>query len=45
MFLIYDRRTDEGQASLVKAFESGRGRDKDLCPVAKDLNIKSLGCL
>jgi len=38
-------RTDEGQASLVKAFESAKGLDKDRCAVTKDLHIKSLGAL
>ncbi|KAI0331912.1 ribonuclease H2 subunit A [Cubamyces sp. BRFM 1775] len=37
--------TDDGQASLVKAFESATGRDKDRCIVAKDLNLKSVGML
>ncbi|KAF5382214.1 hypothetical protein D9615_004337 [Tricholomella constricta] len=37
--------TDEGQASLVKAFESGKGREKDRCAVAKDLKIVSVGML
>ncbi|KAG6908341.1 hypothetical protein DXG01_005252 [Tephrocybe rancida] len=35
--------TDEGQASLITAFESGRGREKDRCAVAKDLKIISIG--
>ncbi|KAI0661733.1 ribonuclease H2 subunit A [Cubamyces menziesii] len=37
--------TDDGQASLVKAFESATGREKDRCMVAKDLNLKSVGML
>ncbi|KAH7920659.1 ribonuclease HII [Leucogyrophana mollusca] len=34
---------DEGQESLVKAFESAKGRDKDRCAVTKDLGIQSVG--
>ncbi|KAH8118070.1 ribonuclease H-like domain-containing protein [Phellopilus nigrolimitatus] len=37
--------TDEGQASLVKAFESSKGRDKGRCTLAKELSIKSVGSL
>ncbi|CAA7267019.1 unnamed protein product [Cyclocybe aegerita] len=37
--------TDEGQASLVKAFESGKGLEKDRCLVMKDLYIKSIDSL
>ncbi|KAI0635924.1 ribonuclease H2 subunit A [Trametes polyzona] len=36
---------DDGQASLMKAFDSGTGRDKDRCAVAKDLGLKSVGTL
>ncbi|EIN04881.1 ribonuclease H2 subunit A [Punctularia strigosozonata HHB-11173 SS5] len=36
---------DEGQASLVKAFQSAQGRDKDRCAVTKDLSICSVGAL
>ncbi|KAF8896385.1 ribonuclease H-like domain-containing protein [Infundibulicybe gibba] len=36
---------DEGQASLIKAFETGKGRDKGLSPVARDLKIVSLETL
>ncbi|TFY70462.1 hypothetical protein EVG20_g2544 [Dentipellis fragilis] len=36
---------DEGQASLVKAFETGAGREKDRCAVTKDLSIKSIASL
>ncbi|CDO73713.1 hypothetical protein BN946_scf185015.g41 [Trametes cinnabarina] len=36
---------DDGQASLIKAFESGIGRDKDRCAVAKDLGLESVGML
>jgi len=39
------RRTDEGQASLIKAFETGKGLDKDRCTVTKDLHIRSLDTL
>lgn len=35
-------RTDEGQASLIKAFEGAKGLDKDRCAVTKDLHIKSV---
>ncbi|THH20733.1 hypothetical protein EW146_g680 [Bondarzewia mesenterica] len=34
---------DDGQASLVKAFESATGRDKDRCAVTKDLSMSSVG--
>ncbi|KAL6307463.1 ribonuclease H2 subunit A [Sparassis latifolia] len=37
--------TDDGQASLVTAFESATGRDKDRCFVARELSIKSVGAL
>ncbi|KAF5359545.1 hypothetical protein D9756_003404 [Leucocoprinus leucothites] len=37
--------TDEGQASLVKAFETGKGLDKDRCLVSKDLQLSSLSTL
>ncbi|KAG6817335.1 hypothetical protein H0H87_009933 [Tephrocybe sp. NHM501043] len=37
--------TDEGQASLITAFESGKGREKDRCAVAKDLKLVSVGTL
>jgi hypothetical protein len=36
-------RIDEGQESLIKAFESATGRDKNRCVVAKDLSIRSVG--
>ncbi|KAI0049812.1 ribonuclease H2 subunit A [Auriscalpium vulgare] len=36
---------DDGQASLMNAFESGVGRDKDRCNVAKDLCLRSVGTL
>lgn len=35
-------RTDEGQASLIKAFEGGKGLEKDRCAVTRDLHIKSV---
>jgi ribonuclease H2 subunit A len=38
-------RVDEGQASLVKAFQSGQGREKDRCAVTKDLSLCTLGML
>ena len=38
-------RIDEGQTSLVKAFEKGKEREKDLCAITKDLNIRSVGSL
>jgi hypothetical protein len=44
-FNVHNHRTDEGQASLMKAFESASGRDRDRCAVAKDLNIKSMASL
>ncbi|KAH7915614.1 ribonuclease H-like domain-containing protein [Hygrophoropsis aurantiaca] len=34
---------DEGQESLVSAFEGAKGRDKDRCAVARDLGIQSVG--
>ncbi|RDB26294.1 Ribonuclease H2 subunit A [Hypsizygus marmoreus] len=37
--------TDEGQASLIKAFETGKGLDKDRCDIAKDLKLVSIGML
>ncbi|KAJ3562308.1 hypothetical protein NP233_g9658 [Leucocoprinus birnbaumii] len=37
--------TDEGQASLVKAFETGKGLDKDRCFVTKDLQLSSVSTL
>ncbi|KAJ7707683.1 ribonuclease H-like domain-containing protein [Mycena rosella] len=36
---------DDGQASLIQAFESAKGREKDRCAVAKDLGLKSVGML
>ncbi|PAV16034.1 ribonuclease H2 subunit A [Pyrrhoderma noxium] len=33
--------TDEGHASLVKAFESAKGRDMGRCILAKELSLKS----
>ncbi|KAI0300913.1 ribonuclease H-like domain-containing protein [Russula brevipes] len=36
---------DDGQASLVKAFENGTGYDKDRCAVSKDLCISTVGML
>jgi ribonuclease H2 subunit A len=38
-------RTDEGQASLIKAFETSKGLDKDRCLVAKDLQLSSVSTL
>ena len=43
--LITYCRTDEGQTSLIKAFESGKGLDKDRNAVTKDLHIKSVNNL
>ncbi|KAJ7931521.1 ribonuclease H-like domain-containing protein [Mycena leptocephala] len=37
-----DRR---GQASLIQAFESAKGREKDRCAVTKDLSLKSVAML
>jgi len=37
--------TDEGQTSLIKAFETGKGLDKDRNAVTKDLHIKSVNIL
>ena len=36
------RGTDEGQANLVKAFESASGKDKGRCLLARDLSLKSV---
>lgn len=38
-------RVDEGQASLIKAFEGGKGLDKDRSAVAKDLHISNVDLL
>lgn len=38
-------RIDEGQARLIQAFETGAGRDRNRCLIARDLGIKSLGSL
>jgi hypothetical protein len=38
-------RIDEGQARLIQAFETGAGRDRNRCFIARDLGIKSLGSL
>jgi ribonuclease H2 subunit A len=37
--------TDDTQSSLVKAFATAKGREKDRCAVARDLGIKSVGIL
>ncbi|KAF5341992.1 hypothetical protein D9611_001530 [Ephemerocybe angulata] len=37
--------TDEGQESLVKAFESGSGLEKDKSAVARDLHLSSVSTL
>lgn len=37
--------TDDGQASLVKAFETAKGRDKGRCVLTRELGIKSVGYL
>jgi len=36
---------DDGQASLIKAFESGSGGDKDRSAVTKDLSLSSVSSL
>ncbi|KAJ7593126.1 ribonuclease H-like domain-containing protein [Mycena floridula] len=36
---------DEGQASLIKAFESAKGLEKDRCIVTKELSLKSVATL
>jgi len=36
---------DDGNASLVKAFENAAGHDKDRCVVSKDLCLSSVGTL
>jgi hypothetical protein len=38
-------RIDEGQDSLVMAFSSSKGRDKDRNLVARDLCLRSVGTL
>lgn len=42
---IFSTRTDEGQASLIKAFEGGKGLDKDRSVVTKDLHLRSINIL
>ena len=44
IFISYCR-IDEGQASLVKAFETGKGLDKDRSAITKELHIKSVNTL
>lgn len=39
---ILDHRTDENQASLVKAFDSAKGLDKGRATFAKELGIHSV---
>ncbi|KXN89098.1 Ribonuclease H2 subunit A [Leucoagaricus sp. SymC.cos] len=36
---------DEGQVSLIKAFETSKGLDKDRCLVTKDLQLSSVSTL
>ncbi|KAF8206487.1 ribonuclease H-like domain-containing protein [Mycena galopus ATCC 62051] len=36
---------DEGQTSLIQAFESAKGREKDRSAITKDLSLKSIGML
>ncbi|KAF8486069.1 ribonuclease H2 subunit A [Russula ochroleuca] len=36
---------DDGDASLVKAFENATGHDKDRCVISKDLSLSSVGTL
>ncbi|KAJ3710304.1 ribonuclease H2 subunit A [Lentinula raphanica] len=36
---------DEGQVSLIKAFESAQGLDKDRCGLAKELGIRSIAAI
>ncbi|KAE9400242.1 ribonuclease HII, partial [Gymnopus androsaceus JB14] len=36
---------DEGQASLIKAFESAQGLDKDRCGLTRELGIRSIAAL
>ena len=43
--LILSCRIDDGEDVLRKAFESGKGLDKDRCMVTKDLNIVSIAVL
>ena len=38
-------RIDDGEASLIDAFQSSSGRDKGRCAVTKDLSIRSVGML
>lgn len=44
LMILLDR-IDEGHASLVKAFETSTGKDKDRCIVTKDLAISSVTTL
>ena len=43
--LTDNSRIDDGEASLIDAFQSSSGRDKDRCAVTKDLCIRSVGML
>ena len=45
MHMLKLHRIDDGQESLMQAFESAKGRDKGRCTVTKDLSIKSVGFL
>jgi len=38
-------RIDEGQTSLVKAFEGSKGHDKGRCSLAKDVALRSVNSL
>ena len=45
ILLTPNGRTDDGQASLVKAFDKGTGLEKDRCAVSRDLAITSVAML
>jgi len=36
---------DDGQASLIKAFETAQGLDKDRCGLTRELGIRSIAAL
>jgi hypothetical protein len=38
-------RIDDGNVSLVKAFENATGHDKGRCVINKDLGLSSVGTL
>lgn len=43
--ILQPYRIDEGQESLIKAFESAQGLDKDRCGLTRELGIRSIATL